>query len=139
MASTLTLDQCALVRSTFDQLMPISNDFVHLFYNRLFEIKPSVRPLFNTRIDQQAPKLIATLAIVIKTLEDLDALIPGIEGLAKRHVEYGVQAEDYRVAGEALLWAIERMLKDQFTPDIKQAWANTYTALAEICVQSSYF
>src|SRR5579859_3615674 len=138
METTLTLDHQAIIRVTFNQLMPISNTFVHLFYNRLFELKPAVKPLFNSNIDEQGPKLIAMLAVLVKGLSNLESLTPAIQDLGRRHVAYGVKAEDYDVVGQALLLAMEQMLKEAFTPEVKDAWATLYTRLAGICIRAAY-
>ncbi len=135
---TLSSEHRAIVTATFREIIPISDTFVHMFYNRLFELKPTVKPLFNSSIDDQGPKLIAMLVILVKSLDRLDDLVPAIQALSKRHVKYGVVQEDYPVVGEALLWALEYMLKERFTSDVKMAWAAMYTALADICIEAGY-
>ena len=138
MSTTLSLSEQTIITATFYQLVPISNTFVHLFYNRLFELKPAVKPLFNNSIDDQGPKLISMLAVLVRSLHNLEPLIPAIQDLGMRHVQYGVAAEDYAVVGEALLWALEQMLKDGFTPAVKTAWAALYKELSQICIEAAY-
>src|SRR5258708_30831195 len=96
---TLSSEHRAIVTATFREIIPISDTFVHMFYNRLFELKPTVKPLFNSSIDDQGPKLIAMLVILVKSLDRLDDLVPAIQALSKRHVKYGVAQEDYPVVG----------------------------------------
>ncbi len=40
---------------------------------------------------------------------------------------YGVRDRDFRTGGEALLWAIAQTLGDDFTPEVRDAWAEAYT------------
>jgi hemoglobin-like flavoprotein len=42
----MTPAQIALVRSSFDQVLPISEQAAEIFYARLFELAPQVRVLF---------------------------------------------------------------------------------------------
>jgi nitric oxide dioxygenase len=41
-----------------------------------------------------------------------------------------VTTADYAVVGEALLWTLEQGLGEEFTPEVRSAWANVYDLLA---------
>jgi hemoglobin-like flavoprotein len=45
---------------------------------------------------------------------------------------YGVTAAHYAPVGAALLWTLEKGLGPDFTPEVKMAWTETYTALAGV-------
>jgi nitric oxide dioxygenase len=81
-----------------------------LFYWRLFEIAPAVKPLFRGDMTEQGCKLMATLDVVVNSLGNLEAVLPAASALAKRHVDYGVKAADYTPVGAALLWTLEQGL-----------------------------
>src|SRR5262245_63888162 len=63
-------------------------------------------------------------------LNDLDRLVPAVKALGARHSGYGVTATQYEFVGEALLWTLERSLGEDFTPEVRSAWANVYFVLA---------
>ena len=46
-AIRMTPQQIAVVRESFAKVVPISEEVAALFYDRLFAIDPSTRPLFN--------------------------------------------------------------------------------------------
>ena len=81
-----------------------------LFYWRLFEIAPAVKPWFRGDMTEQGCKLMATLGVVVNSLGNLEAVLPAASALAKRHVDYGVKAADYTPVGAALLWTLEQGL-----------------------------
>ena len=81
-----------------------------LFYGRLFEIAPAVKPLLRGDMTEQGCKLMATLGVVVNSLGNLEAVLPAASALAKRHVEYGVKAANYTPVGAALLWTLEQGL-----------------------------
>ena len=83
-------------------------DAAALFYGRLFEIAPEVKPLFKGEITEQGRKLMATLAVVVNGLDNLPSILPAASALAKKHVGYGVAAEHYAPVGAALLWTLIR-------------------------------
>jgi len=49
--------QVALVQSTFDRVLPISDVMAGVFYDRLFHLDPSLRRLFNGDLRMQGKKL----------------------------------------------------------------------------------
>ncbi len=87
-----------------------------LFCNKLFELDPGLKALFMTDIKEQGRKLMATLKLAVKGLDDLEKLAPVVQDLGRRHAGYGVQGAHYGTVAEALLWALEQGLKDDFPP-----------------------
>jgi hemoglobin-like flavoprotein len=134
----MTEDQIKLIQDSFAKVAPISEQAAALFYGRLFEIAPDVKPLFRGDMQEQGRKLMATLATVANGLSDLPSILPAASALAKRHVAYGVKANDYAPVGEALLWTFERGLGAQWTPDVKAAWATAYVMLSEYMIGEAY-
>lgn len=130
---TLSDTEKQLVADSFTKLAPIADIAAELFYGRLFEIDPDTKPLFeSTDMSEQGRKLMQTIATAVGALYTLDALVPTLEALGKRHIAYGVTAQQYDTVGEALLWTLEKGLGDDFTPEVKDAWTKVYTLLADI-------
>jgi hemoglobin-like flavoprotein len=127
----LTTNDIALVRASFAKVVPIKDTAADLFYGRLFEIAPALRPMFPADLKEQKVKLMAMIAAAVGGLDNLDALVPPVKALGARHADYGVNAAHYGTVAEALLWTLERGLGDGFTPDVRAAWIKVYTVLAE--------
>lgn len=71
---------------------PIADTAATLFYDKLFELNPALRPLFpSTDLREQKKKLMQTLTVAVRGLYRLDDLTPAPEALGRRHVGYGVQ------------------------------------------------
>jgi len=122
--------QVALVQSTFDRVLPISDVMAGVFYDRLFHLDPSLRRLFNGDLRMQGKKLMDAMSIIIGNLNRPDRIVPGIRALGRRHAAYGVQSRHYTTVGEALLWTLEHGLGDAFTTEVRRAWAAAYNLLA---------
>ena len=60
--------------------------------------------------------------------------MPVVQQLGARHRKYGVQVSHYAAVAEALLWTLEQGLADAFTDDVRDAWVNVYTVLAETMI-----
>jgi hemoglobin-like flavoprotein len=127
-----------LVQASFEQVKPISQEAAALFYSRLFEIAPEVRPLFRGDMTEQGRKLMATLAYVVNGLGSLESILPAASALAKRHVAYGVKPEYYVPVGEALLWTLEKGLGPNWTRDTADAWTRAYQVLSSFMIAEAY-
>ena len=102
-----TMTQIELVQKTFAVVAPIADDVAALFYRRLFEIDPDLKSMFKSDMTQQRRKLMVMLTAAVKGLPRLDRLIPVLEDLGRRHVEYGVVDRHYETVGAALLWMVD--------------------------------
>jgi hemoglobin-like flavoprotein len=134
----MTPDQVQLVQQSFAKVAPISETAAVLFYDRLFDIAPKVRAMFPTDMTEQRRKLMATLAVVVNGLGNLESVLPAASALAKRHVSYGAKAEHYPVVGAALLWTLEKGLGDGWTPEIAEAWTEAYGTLSGFMISEAY-
>ena len=134
----MTPAQIRAIQDSFAKVGPVALQAAALFYGRLFEIAPSVKPLFRGDLEQQGRKLMATLAVVVNGLGNLTAILPAASALAKRHVGYGVKAEHYAPVGAALLWTLERGLGTQWTPELAATWAAAYGVLSEYMIGEAY-
>ncbi len=130
--------QIKLVQDSFAKVAPISAQAAMLFYDRLFEVAPGVKAMFPADMTEQRKKLLATLAVVVGGLSNLEAVLPAASALAKRHVSYGARPEHYPVVGGALLWTLEKGLGDAWTPEVAAAWTAAYGTLSGYMISEAY-
>jgi len=129
----MTPDQTRIVQSTWKQVVPIADTAATLFYDRLFEIDPTTRPLFRAEtLPEQKRKLVTMLNTVVTGLHEPEKIVPAAQALARRHVGYGVAAAQYDSVGAALLWTLGQGLGDAWTPEAEGAWTAAYTLLAGV-------
>jgi hemoglobin-like flavoprotein len=128
----MTPAEIELVQTTFKSVLPIADQAADLFYGRLFEIAPEVRPLFPEDLSGQKKKLMGMLATAVTNLHQVEKIIPAVQDLGRRHVGYGVTDGHYKPVGEALIWTLGKGLGAAFTPEVKGAWVAAYTTLAGV-------
>ncbi len=127
---SVTEQQIALVQHSWEKVVPISGQAAELFYGRLFELDPNLKPLFKGDMKEQGAKLMKMINTAVRGLNNLEGIVPAVQDLGRRHVDYGVQDEHYDTVGEALIWTLNKGLGDEFTPETKEAWTNVYGVLA---------
>lgn len=128
----MTPNQIKLVQQSFAKVAPIADQAADLFYDRLFESAPGVRPLFPDDMAEQKKKLMQMLATAVANLHRVEEILPALEDLGRRHVDYGTRPEHYDTVGEALLWTLEQGLGEAFTPAVEEAWTKTYAMIADV-------
>jgi hemoglobin-like flavoprotein len=126
----VTPQQIRTVQSTWIKVLPNKDTAAQLFYERLFEIDPSLRGLFRSDISQQGAKLMQVMDAAVNGLSQLERIVRVIQELGRRHADYGVKDHHYDIVGAALLWTLGKSLGAEFTPEVKDAWATVYRVLA---------
>ena len=126
---SLTTEQIELVQSSWKKVIPIQETAAELFYGRLFELAPEVKPLFKNDMKSQGRKLMTMLNTAVMSLNNLGDVVPAIQDSGRRHVAYGVKDEHYSAVGGALIWTLGKGLGEEFTDDVKQAWVTVYAVL----------
>ena len=135
---SLTSRQVLLIQNSFAKVEPIADQAADIFYTKLFEYDPSIRDLFQHDMKQQGRKLMSMLKLAVAGLDDLGKLVPALQSLADRHIDYGVEIEDYTPVGNALLFALKKGLGRDFTPETRAAWVAVYKVIADTMRSRSY-
>lgn len=133
----MTPTQIDLVQTTWAKVAPNADLVAVLFYDRLFEIAPEVKPLFKGDTLEQGKRLMTMLNLAVSRLTNLEKIIPAVGDMGVRHSGYGVQPEHYDSVAAALLWTLERGLGEDFTEQAKAAWTETYLTLATVMKQAA--
>ncbi|WMJ73515.1 globin family protein [Cytophagaceae bacterium ABcell3] len=134
----MTERQKILVQKSFEKVEPISEIAAEIFYKKLFTLDPSLKPLFKGDMKEQGKKLMLMIKTAVKGLDDLDALVPAVQDLGRRHVGYGVKPDHYNTVGAALLATLKEGLGESFTEETEAAWAEVYSILSSTMLEASY-
>lgn len=126
----MTPEQVELIKTSWAKVLPISETAAEIFYGKLFTLDPELKSLFKGDMKEQGRKLMAMINTAVNGLSDLEAIVPAVQDLGKRHVGYGVKDKDYATVGTALISTLEVGLEDAFTDEVRDAWITVYTVLS---------
>jgi len=126
----VTPRQKTLVQDSFAVVVSRADEVTALFYDRLFQLDPTLRSMFKADLTPQRKKLAQMLTAAVKGLDRPEQLIPVVHDLGRRHATYGVVEAHYDTVGAALLWTLEQQFGAAFTAEIKDAWTAVYSLLA---------
>jgi len=133
----MTPEQVEMVQSSWDKVKPIQDTAADLFYGKLFELDPDLRPIFPEDMTEQKKKLMQMISTAVSGLSRLEEIIPAVQALGRRHVNYKVTPAMYDTVGAALLDTLEKGLGDAWTEPLKEAWVLTYTTLAKTMIDAA--
>jgi nitric oxide dioxygenase len=134
----LTDDEIDLLHHSLRIMQERKQLAADLFYPRLFAIAPEVEPLFGTDMLAQTEKTIFAFGAVVAQIQNIEDCTLGIE-LARRHVNYGVEAWHYPIVGTALMSILAEVLGDEhFTPETEAAWTKAYGAISGMMIEAAY-
>lgn len=130
-------NEIKLVQASFAKVAPVAAKAAEMFYSRLFELDPSLRTLFTGDMVEQGKRLMAMVTVAVDGLDEIGDLVPAVQDMGRRHVNYGVREEHYPIVGRALLETLETALGDEFTPETKAAWTDVYGVLSSTMIDAA--
>ena len=108
--------------------------FSALFYERLFDVNPSARPLFKNSIEVQGRVLIAIISTTLSQLKDPLGFNATLVSLAHVHVLRGVKSTQFGLMGDILFWTLSTTLGALYTDEVKYAWIRIYSRMLKVII-----
>jgi hemoglobin-like flavoprotein len=134
----MTPEQIRYVQSTWGELAHEADHVAKAFYMRLFQIEPELRHKFPTDLNEQSQEFLQMLHLVVNGLVCFEELVPEIEDLGRRHLEYGVTQPHYDLVGQALISTLSDVLGHRFTKEAREAWVATYDRISNVMKAAAY-
>ncbi|GMK55686.1 hypothetical protein CspeluHIS016_0207420 [Cutaneotrichosporon spelunceum] len=108
-------------------------------YRVMLSENPDLKNIFSIPAQNNGdqPKALAgAVHAYAANINDLSPLVPTVVRIAEKHAALGIKPEHYAVVAENLLAAIQRILGDAFTPELKESWYHAYWQLAKIFIDA---
>jgi hemoglobin-like flavoprotein len=123
-----------LVKKSWDRVLnKYSVDTVGItFYEKLFDSKPEVIPLFSgTDFAHSRKMFVMVINKCVSSLADLKQIILDIDDLAIKHCKYGVAKEHMKFAGEALTQTLKEF-DESWDNEVEEAWYFVFSLIAAL-------
>jgi nitric oxide dioxygenase len=127
-----------VIKATVPVLKTHGEALTRLFYQRMFENNPEVKPYFNQahqHSGSQQQALATAICAYAENIDNPEALSAAVELIAQKHASLGIKPEHYPIVGHNLLLAIKELLGEAASDDIIDAWAEAYQALATLFIE----
>lgn len=134
----LTEDEIEILRESLHQLQEHRQLAASVFYENLFVLDPSLRPMFDEDLTEQSNKALFAFGAVVAQIHDIEACRDMTKDLALRHLKYGVTPDHYALVGQAVLMTVSTVMGPAMTRDIEKAWQHAYDQVASAMIESAY-
>lgn len=125
----LGAEQKQCIRASFARIEPAIGLVAQLYCRRLSDVAPDLGAFLGGAEEHR--QLVTALRLAVASLDRMEDVLPAVRVLGVKQRAAGIEAHHYGAAGEALLWTLEKCLKQHFTAEIHDAWAALYTLIAE--------
>ncbi len=132
MIGTMTREQIALVRETFEALRPIPRGVGRVFYEKLFELDPFLKALFKEDLDAQGAMFVSALGLAVAGLDEGHGGERSLRELGQRHAGYGVTDAHFATFREALVQTLAAQLGPRFTEAHAVAWRAAFDRIGAV-------
>ncbi|MFE7707205.1 globin domain-containing protein [Streptomyces sp. NPDC057486] len=125
-----------LIHRTLAEIIPVANQATLYFYALLFVRHPDLRAMFPVAMDTRRDRLLRSILTAADRMDDPEALVEYLGGLARGHRKYGALPAHYPAFGEALLGALSRYATT-WNGETEAAWVRAYTAISQIMIDAA--
>ena len=108
--------------------------FFDTFYHRLFDMHPSVRPLFKNGLVTQGKFLVKMISMLLGSIDDEQAFDESLYKLVVTHNARGVKASEYGMVGEVLFYTLRKCLGPAYSVDVSKAWIKVFSRMLRYIV-----
>jgi len=121
-----------VVQRSFAQFLAQSETAAPLLHAQATENAPGIRPMLTGELPEQQEKLMKALQFAVEGLSDFEQLSLAIQDFSRSYAGYFLRfrEKEYEKLGEALLATVDRILGENFTPDVQEAWVSAYLLLS---------
>lgn len=126
-----------IVKSTVPVLKEHGVEITTVFYENLFKEHPEVAPMFDMakqRTGEQPKALAMSILAAAENIDNLEAILPVVNNIGKKHVNVNVKPEHYPIVGQGVLNAIKIVLGDAATDEVIEAWGKAYGEIAKVFI-----
>lgn len=119
------------LRSQFRLVRAEGDDLAKIFYSRLFEQYPSVRPMFRTDPAIQRAKLMDSLEVVMKFLDHPTEQAEYLRQMGARHAGYGALPVHYEIVSGLLADAVTEVLGERADQETRADWYDAFRLISD--------
>ncbi|MCC7388595.1 MAG: hypothetical protein IT431_07485 [Phycisphaerales bacterium] len=125
------------IKDSFNALEPHGEALMNRLFERLFSDHPEVRPLFPDDLGRLKLDLRASLASIVKSIDNFAALEQPLKKMGARHLAYGARPEHYPLLGATLLAAMDELAGGLWTDQLREDWAAAVGAISQIMLDGA--
>jgi hemoglobin-like flavoprotein len=131
----LTIEEKAIIKLSFTQLINQKVNIAECFYNNLFEMQPLIKPLFKTDRKVIEKHFYDLISLAVNKIDNFEELKPILLELGKRHKEYRAKMYHFEVVKAAFILSIQYELKHECNETMTIAWSTYIDNISQVMIE----
>lgn len=115
-----------LIGQAWDKLSKHEDQFVRLFYERLFQKHPDYKPLFSESREREMVKMVEAVAMVARISGDSEVTHPRLTKLGQLHSHFQLKAEDLQNFKQVYLQVLKEACGADWIEECGIAWSEAF-------------
>lgn len=124
--------QVKLVQVSSQKLMAQGDGWANHFFNRLLTLAPNYKTWVPDDVEYRNAQAAEVLQTFVKGLNQLEQLLPTLQTWGHEANAHNLSDSDFEAVDEALVWALEKALGIELSPDLEQAWLSMSALLSGV-------
>ncbi|MGH3151372.1 MAG: globin domain-containing protein [Streptosporangiaceae bacterium] len=125
------------LRDNLARVMMHGDEVPLFFFSDLFLRHPEVRELFPVGMDVTRDRLVAALARIVSEADNLDSLVPFLQGLGRDHRKFGAVAAHFGAVGTSLIAALRHFTGPDWSADLEAEWKGAFGVVAKVMIDAA--
>jgi len=130
----VTPDQAAVIQASYTEIVDSGDVLVDLVLTHIANASPELSGL----VGGSTKRVTGSLGSIIEQLHTPESIVDYVAGLGETLFDHGVRDEHYALFGDALLRGLELTLKENLTPEIKDAWMDGWLMFSGVMREAAY-
>ncbi|KAL0930676.1 flavohemoglobin [Colletotrichum truncatum] len=123
-------EKMAIIHATAPMLKEQAMTITMSFYYSMKDVYPELIAKFA----KQPRQLSTAILAYCQLLDDPPKLMKGVERIAQIHVDADITPDLYRLVGTGFIEAVGKVLGDEATPEILEAWDEAFRVLSDVLI-----
>ena len=125
------------LRDNLARVMMHGDEVPLFFFSDLFLRHPEVRELFPVGMDVTRDRLVAALARIVSEADNLDALVPFLQGLGRDHRKFGAVPDHFGAVGTSLIAALRHFTGPDWSAELEAEWKAAFGVVAKVMIEAA--
>lgn len=112
-----------IIKKSYKSIQPRMPRVTRVLFDRLFEINPEFRQLFEPDLRDLRKRLVRKIDNIVSNLHKPESIGPELKKLGKFNKEnYKISPKHYEAFIEAFIYALSAAFGSDFTPELRKTW-----------------
>lgn len=125
------------LKNNLARVMMHGDEVPLFFFSDLFLRHPETRGMFPVGMDVTRDRLVQALARIVADVDNIDMLVPFLQGLGRDHRKFGAVPDHFGAVGTSLIAALRHFSGPDWSAELEADWKAAYGVVANVMIEAA--